>query len=300
MKRYLIASLLIAGASNVQAASYLSAIIGALGNDLTFEDNSREQWVDVDGSKTINAGDRLEGFLKFDAFNPPATSLNNELYVTFSQTFGNDFAAQAETLNRMSYSGSFSSVTLNFLEKAGGFSTDWITADLSSGVQTAITALEAEGFSAFKAGLVNPEDFFAFQTAKLSLAKDFVQNPDATSKVPTSEGLGNFGAGLTIYDIQIAATFNRVIQSTFDNNTTAFGVDNNGLNYLYDLAIVNGNFGGICQNNPSCTNTTQNMKGGFVDNADAVINAKFIPEPTIISLLGIGLLGLGASKRKNA
>lgn len=297
MKRYLIASLLAAGFTNAQAATYLNTIIAGAGSNITFEDNSREQWFDENQNGRIDAGDKLKGFLKFDNLLPSNQSPNNSLYVTFSQTFGNDFKAVNLAPGLDHYNGTFSAVTLNFLEKNGGFTTDWITADLSGGVQTAITALEAEGFSAFKAGLVNADDFFAFQTNVLTPATNFVVNPNITKSVSTGISLGTFAAGLTITDINIAATFNRVIDVNFANLSGGLY----GFGKKYDLGIVNGNFGGIC-NNPQngCTNTVQNMKGGFIDNADAVINANFIPEPTIISLLGIGLLGLGASKRKNA
>ncbi len=287
MKRVLIASILVLGTSHAQAATYLGAIAGAAGSNLTLEDNSREQWVDVDGNGQINAGDRLEGFLRFDSFNPPAQGANNNLYVTFSQTFGTDFSGTSLGGGFTQYRGTFSSVTLNFLE--GAFSQDWSTADLSGGVATAIAALTSEGTSAFKAGLVSADDFFAFQTGALEAGvTDYVQNPALTTSILSSNPLGNFGAGLSVYDININAIFERSITTTFLSGSTIYGAGKK-----YDLAVINGNFGGINDG----VGTVQNMPNGFVDNADVVIHAT-IPEPGVISLLGLGLVSLGAAKRR--
>src|SRR5690606_37565385 len=91
---------------------------------------------------------------------------------------------------------------LAFVEVAGGFSQDLTTADLPAlgNVNGAITnILDAEGSLAFTAGLVNPEDYFAFETAFLPPSRDFVANGIAvTETISSSLILGNFGAGLSM------------------------------------------------------------------------------------------------------
>lgn len=290
MNKIVLASILALGATQANA-TYLSAILGTNGADLTLEDNSREQWVDVDGNGQINAGDQLVGFLRFDAYSPPATNTNNDLYVTFSQTFGGDFAFDPIALGFTQYAGTFSAATLNFIDYTGA--TDYITTDLSGGVVAAIADIEANGSVAFTAGIVEPEDFFAFETEVLEFGvTDFVIDPSLTSTTATSFALGNFGAGLSIITNNLPVDFNRTIGTNFSSFLNPLGY---GQGNLYDLAVINGNFGGICQNSPTCDQTVQGMTDGFVDNADVVINA--VPEPTSLALLGLTLGMFGFRKK---
>jgi len=296
MKRYIFASILAFTASQADAGPYLDAILGAGLSNLTLEDNSREQFVDIDGDGRISAGDQLIGLLRIDSFNPPSTPSGNSMYVTFSQTFGTDFTSEA-IAGGTRYGGTFSDVTLSFYEKAGGFTQDWTVEDLSSGVGTGIAAIQAEGIKAFDAVLGTPQDYFTFETQVLGGAgqpADFVVDPSATSTIPTSQILGNFSAGLSIINNNLAGvTFDKTIATNFLNNVTGI---NYGIGNLYQLAVVNGNFGGIFQG----PGTVQNMAEGFVDNADFVLHASVqAPEPNEIALLGLGL-GLLGLRRKFA
>ncbi len=201
MKRLILASILALGATQA-SATYLSAISGANGANLTLEDNSREQWVDVDNSGTFNAGDKLTGFLKIDAFNPPGVSANNELYVLFEQTFGGDFAPIFGPPGFTKYVGSFSDVFLEFIDYSG--STDWTTgaSSLATGVGPGSLAIDGpdgirtKGTVAFTAGLVEPEDFFAFETEFLQAGDGLCAKSSAYAYDPNFSRIREFWWGL--------------------------------------------------------------------------------------------------------
>jgi len=293
-KRLILACMLALGASSQAHATYLSALLGSGDANTTFEDQSREEWVDVDGDGFLGAGDKLQGILRFDSFNPPDTDANNTLYVTFEQTFGDDFSASCNA-NGCVYYGTFSEVSLNFYDYTG--TTNWgLDGDLSGGLSAAITDVQANGTLAFSAGLVNPEDFFAFQTARLQPGlTDYVLDPSLLSEISTSQTLGSFGAGLSITLNNLPVIFNQVLGVSFSHLGDDFGIGQ-----LYQMAVVNGNFGGICQEYNTageCIQTIQGLPSGFINNADVVLNTTAVPEPTTLALLGLGLGLIGFRKR---
>lgn len=328
----LFAALQLTFAPASQAASIFSRLFASQPNNLTFEDDSRELLLDVDGNGGVSPGDVLVGYAAIGNTFNPATGVDNSIYAVFSQTFdGATFGSVTNGAGNTRYFGEFTATPsasiasldnllpnlsasiggfapgtmLAFVEVAGGFSQDLITANLPAlgNVNGAITnILDAEGSLAFTAGLVNTEDFFAFETAFLPPSRDFVANGIAvTETISSSLILGNFGAGLSMTGNYLGSSviFNRVIQSEFFVN----GSDTNyGEGELYDLAITNGNFGGI--NTGDGSDPTALVQGGgmsFINNADAVVSATIVPEPSsIVAFLAVGALGVvGARRRRN-
>ena len=70
-------------------AGVLTSLIGAVpdGGPLALNDDSRDFFVDVDGSDGVTVGDVLFGVVQIDSTSPPNIDTNNQLYGVFSQTF---------------------------------------------------------------------------------------------------------------------------------------------------------------------------------------------------------------------
>ena len=332
-------------AATVQAGAWTSAIQRAKGANMTGFDESREVFIDsgfIPG--VIDPGDSLVGFMRIDTTSPTPTDGGNATYIVFSQTFESVIASPGGLPGSTTYSGVFAStpaaapgslaslLPTNAAALGGfspdamlavidvplnkGFSVDLTLADMSTstgfgGIDSAITAiLDAEGTVQATFGvssLAGSTDFFAFRTSDLgglSPLPDFVAGGIAlTETVVTSLSLGNFGGGLSVIDNfqPNKVIYNRLIPSLFTNSLGTFG-----LGSLYDLAVVNGNFGGILEN-PITGALLQNADPGlndisFVDNADVVINALVVPEPASAcvwaTLIAVG--GVSARRRRKA
>lgn len=323
----LLAALHILSATSVQAASIFARLQAAQPGSLLFEDDSREMLFDIDNNGSVSPGDVLVGYAAIGQTSNPTTGVNNSIYAVFSQTFDPATFGSNTNVQGTRYFGEFAATpsasvasldnllpTLSasiggfapgtmiaFVEVAGGFSENLITTNLPAlgGIDGAITdILDAEGTLAFTAGLQDPEDFFVFETTRLTAATDFVAGSiDLTEDIPFSSQLGNFGAGLSITGNYLGnmVTFNRVIGTTFEVASTGniYGFGN-----LYDVAILNGNFGGI---NDGAGGLIQGGGLNFVNNADLVVNATVVPEPSsIVAFLAVGALGVvGARRRRN-
>jgi hypothetical protein len=336
MKRFvfaLSAAAVLCLSSNVEA-SITGLLAGALGSNLTFFDESREVFVDVDGNGFLGTDDALVGYARVDVTSPPATPGGNEIYAVFSQTFGTlDFPGEAvgigtrydgtfiattapgSTLdallpaNSLALGGFSGSAMIAFIEVAGGFSEDLTSVALGgSGVLSKITGiLDAEGTVAFTAGISDPADFFAFETAILTASTNYITGGVAlTDTILTTLSLGNFGAGLSITDNFLGPNviFNRVLETLFFHNNGAgmtFGFDTVAMvNEKYDLTIFNGNFGGIFEN-PGTVQNGSSAAGelSFINNADAAVNATVIPEPASVAIwFGVGVIGFACVRRQ--
>ena len=325
MKRYalgiVMAPLLAAG--QVNAAPIYNAIMGTGGAVLLLEDNSRELLVDVDGSGSLSPGDVLVGYIRVDNTSPPSVARDNDIYAVFSQTFDPQTFQSSNVAGGTRYSGTFiptpdaspyslesllstnavnlggfdDSAMIAFIDETGGFSQDLTTADLPplGNVDGAISSiLDAEGTVRFTVGFSDAADFFAFETVPVGGAgqpADFVANPAATQTIPTSQILGNFGAGMSVLDNYMPVNFLRDQATTFFQNNTNI---NYGQGSVYDVAVLNGNFGGIFDG----SGVVQGGGLSFINNADATIHA--VPEPSSLALLGAGLALFGFGKRRKS
>ena len=323
LSSFLLLVQVVAFTSACSAGSMLSRLAGAQPGNLTLEDGSREQFVDVSGDGFLGAGDALVGFAQIERTFNPSTSTTNNLYAVFSQTFdsatfdsattpfgmtrywgefvptasGSGFGISLDELlpNISAANGGFdSNAMIAIIEAPGAFSLDLLNADIGGGTNgftDAIGAiqqiLDAEGTLAFTMGLGSDDDFFVFETEFLDAATDFVAGGiGLTESITTGSALGNFGAGLSILDNGLApfATFNRVVTANFTQNRRGpFDPDDPsvifGSGSLYDASVVNGNFGGISDGAGGLVN---NGGVNFINNADLVVNATVVPEPSSV------------------
>lgn len=324
MKRFmfLAAALLMCG-SQASAGVVMSRLEAAQPGNLTLEDLSREAFIDVNDNGILDAGDALVGYAQIETTISPSNPAGNQIYAVFSQTFdpltftsvaigsntrySSEFIATPngglgtsldELLPTISASinggaGFGAGAMIAIVEKSGGFSADLGTDDLPAlgGVVGAITSiLDAEGTLAFSAGIANATDFFAFESALLSAANDFVAGGiDVTENVSTSFNLGTFGAGLSVIDNNMGplVTFNETLETEYfvNNTSTLYGQGDK-----FDVAVVSGTYNGISTGNP----LSPLVQGGglnFINNADLVVNATVVPEPATFTSWAILAVG---------
>lgn len=282
-------------------ASVLSRLLGAGGNDLQFLDESREEFVDVDGSGTVSAGDVLRGFARVDSSNPPATPGGNEIYAVFSQQFAGPITATAGPGGSVIYGGSFvptvaganslstltgTAINANayfaIMDAPGGFSFDATTVAPPAFPTFAsiLAGLAAEGTVRLSAGNRDAGDFFVFQTSGIgggSPIPDFVSDVSLIPTISNSLTIGNFDAGLSILD-----NFYGSGVVSFSDTIPAFSVFGPGGSTMAEFVLNGGNFGGT---NLGGGTRVQGGLPSFVDNADATVHPLVnttVPEATSV------------------
>ena len=294
-------------------AGVLTSLIGAVpgGGPLALNDDSRDFFVDVDGSGGVTIGDVLFGVVQIDSTSPPNIDTDNQLYGVFSQTFETvdvDITDGTASGTFAPTAGEFSLETLTGLdlnedafvavfERAGGFSVDIDSFNIGDveGVidaETLIDSIVDEGAFDFSAGfrdeasggvgpfgLPDTGDFFGFQT-DLSLAGIDGALAVGPGEITNNIQLGSFGGGLSVLDNNLGSV------EFFDNlvAVSPFG------NTFAEVTITGGTFSAV-------GGTLENGIFPIINNADFQINA-VVPEPGSIAIWGmLGFCGLTRRRR---
>lgn len=303
----------------VQAARIKDNVIFDVEN--TFEDQSREVVVDVDGSNSLSNGDVFLGFLRLDDRTvPTGLSLGNEeLYAAFSLTVTNltldnvnssadlSFAATTQAgLQLQDVTGDAAVSNSALTAVYSDIGANLIVTNTTTGTGDILTQTSAvsNGTFEFSAGLVDALDGFV-QSGEgvFNLASANGLLPLNFATIGGGLGAGNaiqFGAGLSIIQNESGLGFNPSVSST----------DLGGS--LHQLVLANGSFSGACNilnsagdadcsmGMPASTNYLFGQIGGFnyyglTDNLDATVDPFDVPEPSVLALLAIGMLGMGGT-----
>lgn len=328
--KLLIGTGLLLGLGSAAQASFVSDLLtSGVQND--FEDQSREAFIDANQDGLFGVGDIYTGFLKMDDKTAPdGVDLENHVYAIFSQEVVNIPAAGIAELGPVTSDPNLTLASLG-VPGAGpqdtialfssevtptGFSVDLITA--SPGEQTGN-------------GTVTLADYFALilNEGTLELLAGIYDTPTCTGGTADCfQGTGVFASNLanelllTLASSTTAANFIAGVETSLDpTGFTILDVTQAGIFSppfvpitISELSISNGAARGSLgvvnaaewinaselTTSPQCTvqATGANVPCGLVNDADFAIFPESIPEPATIALLGGGLLGLGAVRRR--
>jgi hypothetical protein len=307
-------------------ASFFSDTLVA-GTTNTYEDNSREAVIDVNGNGTFDAGDVIVGFIRMDLQSAPVTNnFDNNVYVIISQQLLAPTASCPAPFQCFAPTTT-SGLTLADLGVTGadangmfalysGSTTDLISTPPSptATMQDYLNTITSDLTLDLVAGFQDPEDFLT-ATAFIHVTFD-----DASIGTTCTTGLlcletqtiAAVQGGLSILQNNTGFTFADSLPST--NPAGGSPLD------LFQIAITGGNatgasddqhfnnFGdatGLGGSNWTQCHTTAapdvNLPCGVRDNADfSVVPTTTVAEPAPLALLGISLLALvGFGRRRN-
>ena len=299
-------------ASNVGAAP----LTNYLGNGQinTFEDNSREVAIDIDGDGFLSQGDVFIGLLALDFRSAPSFlpldtfGLGDNIYVPFST----QVISAAAGSNGLVF-GPTTVPGLDIGSLVGGLPAQTVAGGAVAAVYTdsavnavapnlananiidTIGAIAATGDYQLTAGIAAGANQHGSNDFFLGTLDPLVGGSYALLDAADSDSIFSFAAGFSVLENQSGVV-------TF-NGTPGPVAQGGG---LFDITVIQGDGSAVPNNDPLQAWLNQSLTAGGVDynsnhgifnNADIQLNPVFIPEPATVALIGAGLVGIGATRR---
>jgi hypothetical protein len=311
-----IAALAVGMVQPVQAGPITSTLVA--NTDNTYEDVSREAFIDVNGDGKLSAGDVIVGYTSIDRRTSPSPGFDttNQIYGIFSLQVGPltggslvqfvPTTAPGLSLAALGVAGAGATDVLAAYDKFPSFTPDLITTappDLNANgkadLQDYLLAIEGQGTLELTAGLSNlPTDFFVNNTT-VPVALQTTAFIAAASN-GTTVGVASAAMALNINNTGV--TFVNDTATAFNPFLLALVTD--------QLELSHGGVAGAVLAGPTGFTDASALAGGlyagkqcpgpcgFTDNADFIVHP--IPAPGPLTLLGAGFLGISlmAARRR--